>query len=41
MPGITKAIEAGFMTSTVNATASTITSFQCSALSGTPSAMWK
>src|SRR6185312_8930418 len=38
MPGITNAIDAGFITSIVSASTSTSTSFQCSKFSGTPSA---
>ncbi len=41
MPGMTKPSVAGFITSTASATTSTPTSFQCSMLSGTPSAIWK
>ena len=40
MPGITKPIVAGFITSTASARVSTATSFQCSRLSGTWSAAW-
>lgn len=40
MPGITKPSVAGFSTSTASAITSTITSFQCSPFSGTPSATW-
>ena len=41
MPGTTKPSVAGFITSIASATTSTATNFQCSPLSGTPSAMWK